>query len=124
MTIPTEIKVDFEGTVIPILQIEGLPTLGYWRDEVPDIGIRADQPEPGKVVILIHEMMHAAENQLLGREILGDDYLNLRQTVGEQFVTNMSALMFQWMACSGMLSGVTPEDAEAFILSEIERGDA
>jgi len=126
--LPSEIIVDLSGARVPVIQRDGIDELGYWDNDNSEIVINSNQPEAGKVLILIHEMIHAAEDQLLAYGVLDDEYAKHRDAVGEQLVTHLAPLLFQWMAVTGMLTVISPSKAEDFIglqiasQSDAERG--
>lgn len=117
---PRELTV-CDGHTVPIEQVEGLDELGHWSESEQVVRLRAEQPEPGKTLILIHEMMHMAETQLIARGVLGRFYnWVIRPIWGERLVEAMSSFLWQWMALSGLLTTVSPEDAQRFIDNHID----
>lgn len=118
--IPSEIKVA-PDYAIPVKIVAGLKPLGQWSEPDSEIRLQAEQPDAGKLLVLIHEMIHMAETQLIAARVLGLFYAYvIRPIWGEQLVENLSSFLFQWMACSGMLSGITPEEAAEFIEGHIK----
>lgn len=118
--IPDHIRVT-QSKSIPVRQVMDLDSLGHWDETTETIAVRENQDECQKMIILLHEMIHAAESVLISHGVLGWGYNTfIRHIWGERLVENLAMLLWAWMATSGMLSGVTPEDAEEFMLREHE----
>lgn len=91
--------------------------LGSFDPNTLTIYIEKDQDETGKHLILIHELMHLAEEGILQKRLLGRWtwlYKLLRRSMGEALITNMAGLLFQFMGRAGMLTAVTPAETEKF----------
>jgi hypothetical protein len=90
----------------------------YWTgdDDSGDyIALSADQPHEGQVSILIHELMHVAEQQLIACGLLDGD-------IPHEFITYGAGSLFAMLATSGMLAGVYPDVARRFI-AEAQAGE-
>lgn len=115
MVIPAVVQVA-PDCFMPVIQQSLHGPLGCvdLRGEAAVIRIEIDQPDPGKLLTLLHELMHVAEIACLQAKIFGWKYRVLRWLVGECFIQHISCLLFQYMAAANMLTGCTAADALAF----------
>ena len=101
--------------------IDDIDTYGKYDEKNETIYIKKSLPEEGKLLILIHEIIHVAESQLIEHGVLGKLYNKFfRRIWGEALVTHLAPLLFAYLGQSGMLTGVTPEDAEKFVEQNTE----
>jgi hypothetical protein len=73
-----------------------------------EIRIERDQPEAGKHVILLHEMLHIAEERLCQCGILG-------KPSPEAYIEHMAFTLFAMLAGSGLWNGMNLDDVERFL---------
>lgn len=109
-----------DGICVPVEYVDGLDELGHWDEVEGIVRIKADQAHGGKVLVLIHEMMHMGETAMIAHGMLGRVYRwFIRPIWGEALITQLSSFMFQWMARTGMLHPklITRDEAMEFIES-------
>lgn len=90
---------------------------GYFDAHAGEIVIDPDQPEPEKWIILFHELLHMAEANLLEGGIL-------KRHVTHDYITHAAPLLFGTLAMSGVIKGITSEEAKAFVRRWIEEGES
>ncbi len=122
---PTELSVDMCGKVVPVIvgQIPGeSELLGQWNEKTCEIHIADDQPKAQMYIVLLHEMLHMAETQIIANHPrLGRIYdLFFRRTFGEKIVEYVSCYLFQWLGCNGMLRGISRAEAVQFVQEHAE----
>ncbi len=118
--IPDELQVD-KNFAVPINKVPGFEKFGCWDESTLEITINSDLPKCGQYLVLIHEMIHMAEHQLISCGVLGWVYANVVRGIwGEKLVTYLAPYIFSWLALSNMLNGVTPEEAQEFIDNELQ----
>lgn len=108
---------------IPIEQVKDLDALGHWSETENVVRLRENQEHAGKVVVLMHEMIHMAETQMIAMGILGRFYdWFIRPFWGETLVEHLSSFLFAWMARTNMLNPelITRDEAIEFIESQGE----
>jgi hypothetical protein len=109
--------VDGVPVTIPVEEMElGDGKLGYLDRQTMKIAIHSDQPEAGKHLILLHEMIHAVVENMQGQGLC-------RRIPSESFVANLAGGLFGMLATSGMWVGVSPEEALEFMLSGTRETD-
>lgn len=101
MRIPKKVCVG-PGQWFPVKEASLEKGLGFFDPKEETIYVETDQPEAGKFSILFHEMMHIADI----KNKQGDAY---KKGLTETQVTYLSGCLFQMMARSGLIKGVTPE---------------
>lgn len=99
-----------------ILLVRGLPTLGSVQripsrqeggvEVVAVIELRAEQTRTQLLHILIHELIHLAAETL-------KEFGVIHRQPDEAFVTNASGPLFAALACNGLLTGISIEEARA-----------
>ncbi len=93
------------------------PCLGCIDCRKREILINPDQPEVGKRLILLHEMIHATAEAM---KMNGD----CKRQPSEAFVTALAGNLFVMLGLSGLWNGVSPAEVVRFIRSEVrKRGD-
>jgi hypothetical protein len=85
--------------------------LGYLDRRKRLIAINEDQPEVGKYLVLLHEMCHAAAEDLKAAGIV-------KRQPTEAFIQFFAARLFGMLAFSELWRGVTREQARGFFGSE------
>lgn len=98
------------GPVIAAVAEEILPDgkLGYLDTDAMRIVIHSQQPEAGKHLILLHEMIHAVAENMKAQGLC-------KRQPAEDFVANLAGGLFGMLAASGMWVGVSPEEAMEFM---------
>lgn len=94
-TIPVSIRVAINKS-IPVIQKSLSGPLGYFDGKAEEIAIEKDQPEIGKWIILIHELIHAIDEQYVSRGLY-------KQRLTEKQVESISAGLFACLTLSGGL---------------------
>lgn len=108
------IGVDPSGDVeyMPVYQASlGHGRLGRLDRTRREVLIERGQPEVGKHLILLHEMCHAAAEDLKAAGLI-------RRQPSEEFIESFAARLFGMLTFSGLWLGVTPDDAREFFTSE------
>lgn len=95
------------GQELPVVQKCLGGGLGYFDPSTGEIAIEADQPEVGKHIILLHEMMHLAAEKMKQAGVC-------KRQPSEAFIENMAGTLFPMLALSGLWVGVTPEEVIRF----------
>ena len=90
-----------DGLGDPIRVVEGDASggLGYWDPGTGTIVIDKEQPEPGKHVVLLHELMHLTETMLLQSGLI-------KTEVDHGWITMMAPNLLLLLVKSGMYTGV------------------
>ena len=101
-TIPSAVKIASDKW-IPVKQNNLDGKLGYWDSDAEEIVIESKQDEVGKWVILIHEMLHAIDEQNVANGLYPEK-------LSEEQVTYLSAGLFASLGVSKIIGGI-PEDA-------------
>jgi Zn-dependent peptidase ImmA (M78 family) len=101
---------------IPIVQKPLKGKLGYLDIEKYEIVINADQPEAGKQLILLHELIH------LIAEHLKDEKLINRQP-DEKFVTYLAGHLFPILVESGLWNTISKRSLRKFLAGNTEKKD-
>lgn len=83
--------------------------LGYLDAGAMRIVIHSQQPEAGKHLILLHEMIHAVAENMKAQGLC-------KRQPSEDFVANLAGGLFGMLGASGMWVGVSPEEAMDFVL--------
>ena len=105
---------------VPVIEVPNHSSLGSWDEVNEHIVLLKGQPEAGKILILIHEMIHIAETMMISGGLLGWTYRwFIRPLWGEILVTHLGAFLFQMLALSDMLTVCEPEEAKEFIENEL-----
>lgn len=114
--IPTEITHHPDAALAVVQRpVEGAH--GFLNAHAGEIVIDPDQPEPEKWIILFHELLHMVEANLLESGII-------RRHVTHDFITHAAPLMFGTLAMSGVIDGITQQEARAFVRRWIEEAGA
>lgn len=110
MSIPKKIRLSDEQE-FSVRQVIDLESLGYFDRSTGEVAIRKNQPEIGKHIILIHEMIHFAA------ELCVQSGATKRQP-DEAFVTNAAPLLLNLLIGAGLYRGnVTQSDLHEFMAS-------
>lgn len=91
---PSEIRISDEQS-FPIRQIADLPALGYMDRESGEIAIKENQPEIGKHIILIHEIVHHIAEQLIHAGAI-------KRQPDEAFITGAAPMLLNMLLGSGL----------------------
>lgn len=86
---------------------------GYFDPATGTIAIEKDQPEEGKVVILIHELLHTVAEMLRQQG-------TIKRQPQHAFITGAAPMLAYLLASCGVINGVTGHDVRRFM----ERLDA
>jgi len=106
MAIPSSISLS-ERQSFPVVQ-KSLEHLGHFDRNTGEIAIRKDQPEAGKHVILLHELLHfTAEVLIQGRVI--------KRQPDEAFIANAAPVLLLMLVRAGLWTGVSYRQLKAFM---------
>lgn len=86
--------------------------MGEWDGSRGVISINANLPPFGKWTILIHELIHVAEDQCLETGAL-------KRRIGEKAVTNIAGLLSAYLGINGLIAGMNAEEATEAFLQEL-----
>jgi hypothetical protein len=86
-----------DGPRLPVRQahIDKPETLGYLDKEKPEIVIKKDQPEAGKHIVLVHEIIHMAELLMIEEGII-------KRRPSHEFVSNLAGILVATLVLSGL----------------------
>lgn len=107
--IPKTIRTN-SGQSFPVVQKTLACGLGYFDPNTAEIAIHKDQPEIGKWIILVHEMIH-----LICAGLKQDG--TIKREPNHKTITYLAGSLVAMMACSGMLKGVNGEHVREFVKS-------
>jgi len=88
-----------------------LKTLGRFDLDSGTITIREDQPEAGKHVVLLHELLHFTAELMVQHHMI-------RKHPDESFITHAAPVLLNLLVRSGLWNGLPVEDLDAFIEAE------
>jgi hypothetical protein len=98
---------------LPVNERENLDGLGYFDQRTGEIVINADLDPVGKHHILLHEMIHLAVEKCKQGGLI-------KRAPSENVVTYLTGALFPMLALSNLWNGVSPEEAEKFIMDNYE----
>ena len=101
------------GQQLPVVQRALNGNLGYFDPKTGEIGIEVNQHPVGKHHVLLHEMLHLAILKIKQGGLI-------KRAPSEAFVTYLTGALFPMLAISGLWNGVTPTEAEEFLLEFLE----
>lgn len=96
------------GTPIKVREASLKYALGSWNETTGEILIEKDQPEIGKYVVLIHELLHLAETMCLQAGII-------KRRVSHKFIGSAPVILFMSLVEAGFWSGTDPAAALKFV---------
>jgi hypothetical protein len=96
------------GHRIPIVQRSLRGKYGCLDLSANEIVLKQKQPKAGKHLILLHEMIHLAAEQMKASGII-------KRQPDEKFVENVAGTVFPMLALSGLWKGVSPAEVKRFI---------
>lgn len=105
-TIPTMIR-SLHGDAIPVLQADLGGPRGVWDAKDGTITIAPDAPEIAKWDVLLHEMLHAVDDATTAPN-------GRARRVPHWWIEQAAPMLFELMACSGMLR-IDPDEAAAWM---------
>ena len=82
---------------------------GYFDERTGEIVVSENLSEFGKHAIVIHELLHLTATILKQSKVI-------KRQPDEEFIVNASSQLAAFMACAGLLAGVTASD----VFAEIE----
>jgi len=89
--------------------------LGYFDESTFEIVLDSEQPEAGKLVILLHELIHASETAMLQWGVMDE-------RLSETAVEAMSMFLSTALARLGVVQPVDVESFETFLVNQSEEG--
>jgi hypothetical protein len=81
------------------LTVKGCDGLGFFDETTGEVRINPNQPEPMQHVILLHELLHAVDAQLVAMGIT-------EERAPEAFIASMAPNLLYILASLGLYSGV------------------
>jgi hypothetical protein len=84
--------------------------LGHWDPKKGEIVIRPNQPEPGKHVVLMHELLHMVDDLLVQQGIT-------KRRMPHDWITHAAPNLVGLLAAAGLYRGVTPRQFQRFVRS-------
>jgi hypothetical protein len=81
---------------------------GYWDERTGVICIDPNQPIPEQWIILFHELLHVIESSLVQSGIIN-------RRVNHDFITNAAPLLFGTLAMSGLIEGISSQEAKRMV---------
>lgn len=97
--------------LVTLEQEGGLDGLGYFDESTGRVVIEREQPEIGKHVILVHELLHVVESALAQVGI---------QRPPEEFVTNAAPILLGLLIRAGVYTAADIDDLCEFMDGERE----
>lgn len=82
--------------------------LGQWDEATSTITLDSDLPAYGKIVILIHEIMHVIESMLLDNKII-------QERIDHEYINGGAFGICALLTSAGVISGMTEKDVHDFI---------
>ena len=109
MPLPTQICVgpDQYFPVTPERITDGRKGYVELVDDDGRIGINEDIPEAGQHLILLHEILHVAEEKLIAAGVISEGSR-------EVYIESLAGTLFPMLALSGLWKGVDEQDVYAF----------
>lgn len=83
--------------------------LGYLDTDVPEIVLHSEQPEIGKRIILLHELIHLVAEHLVSQGVI-------KRQPPEAFVENLAGGLFPMLALSGIWHDVSKQAVRRFYM--------
>jgi hypothetical protein len=111
MIMKLPIKTNILGDEITICENELSGKLGQWDEAEGTITIHKNQPEYGKRIILIHEVLHVVETIMLQQGIL-------KKRINHDFIHNAAFGICALLTAAGMIEGMSEEDIYNFIANQ------
>lgn len=109
--IPNQITAN-NGQSFRVVQKQSDRGLGYFNPKTLEIVIHEDQPEFGKWIILMHEMIHLICEGL-------KQHGTIKREPSHKTITYLAGSLVPMMAHSGMLRGVNGEHEQEFFNSSV-----
>jgi len=110
-------RVTFKALGAPITVVQkALPAnrWGHFDERNGEIAIESDQPEFGKLVILLHESMHVVETMLIQGK-------RMKRRVPHEFVTSAAFALATILVHAGAAGDISPRDWRAFVKADVDR---
>jgi hypothetical protein len=87
--------------------------LGYWDPGV-EVVIEENQPELGKLIILVHELLHVIDDHLVAAGVT-------KRRTQHEFIRNAAFPLVAMLAQNGFLKDFPSEEADAFLAEIMEQ---
>lgn len=110
--IPSKLRV-CDGVDIPV-NIKSIRSLGLWSERDATITINPKSAEYERWIILIHELLHAIETQLIQGGIIS-------RRVGEPFVQHASCLLVGILAQNDLFTPIPSDVARRWVRKVVKQ---
>ena len=109
-----EFSISGFGDPVTVKEVDLDGNLGCWDEKTGTIMVDKDSPEPGKHIVLIHEILHLAETALIQGGIIKD-------RIDHEFISNAAPMLLWSFVESGYYTGVSKEELGCFMEDELEK---
>lgn len=105
-------RITIYGWSVSVVQKSLGGPLGYYDRILGEIALEIAQPEAGKHVVLMHELIHFAADCLVGNGAI------CRQPA-EKFVEGAAPILLHALVSAGLYSGLSERELDRFFRSQL-----